>query len=764
MDSNDLKRVIEALIFAADAPLTPERIRETLETCSDEELAQTVETLNREYEASGHAFMIRHVAGGYQVTTRPQFSNWIKKLYLGRQKTRLSQAALESLAIIAFKQPISRVDIAQIRGVNSDAVIGTLLERKLVTISGRSDAVGRPLLYSTTPEFMEFFGINDLAELPKPREIEELIGKEGMPEEVLQALSSDKQLKLPISFEPEAAVENVSLPLLMPVATEAAVEQVEAVVRENATTEELAAQIEKSDEPALSSELDSTVSANLEENAEAAPFIPEEALHEEETLASDALAESALSSSVVAAKAQNEAEPATVASYDDAPALLSASESPQPVEDALPETVVPQSNADTPEPTLFNKKKERKRGKRATTNIDDVDGRAEAVAPQVQREVLAVETPVESFVAEKENESLASDLASEVMEDSTEASNSEKATEGGGSETQAASALEATSPSEIELDAVAIAEDALEPEPDVQLFAVSEVEPLAEPMVVESSATENLKIAAPLFEEAMPDSLPELFEPQVVEVAANAPIMMAYSAAPASSHAKAEDEHITAVVNSEALAEGPAVELDAPATETAPVVVHVASRAAMNEHENIHTEQFELATPSALATTAEASHNDAAIIVTSANDSEAMQEIDSWPEVTEVRVEEPVNFSDELAPIAVSASEHDHEPPTLSATATRAFESESFAPDESSSPEPVADVELALAAKPVGSETVMLAASPNPVGEASAPQVVATPPNGEQMRAGLTPEEDLAADLELRESESSYEEEKRFFV
>lgn len=210
MNPNDLKRVIEALIFAADAPLTPERIRETLEACTDEEIARTVETLNAEYEAAGHSFMIRQVAGGYQVTTRPEFGNWIKKLYLGRQKGRLSQAGLESLAIIAFKQPISRVDIAQIRGVNSDGVIGTLLERKLITISGRSEAIGRPLLYSTTPEFLEFFGINDLAELPKPREIEELIGKEGMSEEVLQALSSDKQLKLPISFEPEAGAEQLT--------------------------------------------------------------------------------------------------------------------------------------------------------------------------------------------------------------------------------------------------------------------------------------------------------------------------------------------------------------------------------------------------------------------------------------------------------------------------------------------------------------------------------------------------------------------------
>lgn len=287
MNPNDLKRVLEALIFAADAPLTPERIRETLEACTDEELAQTVETLNGEYEAAGHSFMIRHVAGGYQVTTRPEYSNWIRKLYLGRQKGRLSQAALESLAIIAFKQPISRVDIAQIRGVNSDAVIGTLLERKLVTISGRSEAIGRPLLYSTTSEFLEFFGINDLAELPKPREIEELIGKEGMPEEVLQALSSDKQLRLPISFEPEANAEGgvPNVPLLLPSSHER-VELVDAVVVEDDAVETTAPQIESASEETVPAEeplARDEVTAPIDEaaapitivsEAEVEPFIP----------------------------------------------------------------------------------------------------------------------------------------------------------------------------------------------------------------------------------------------------------------------------------------------------------------------------------------------------------------------------------------------------------------------------------------------------------------------------------------------------------
>jgi segregation and condensation protein B len=204
METQELKRIVEALIFAADEPLSGDRLAETLELENGFDPEALIAELNRDYQESGRAFAIRKVAGGYQIVTQQNYASWIRKLYLGRQKNRLSHAALETLALIAFKQPISRVDIAQIRGVNSDAVIGTLLERKLITISGRSETVGRPLLYSTTPEFLKYFGINDIADLPKPREIEELFSKEGMPEELLQALSqTDAQLSLPINGESE---------------------------------------------------------------------------------------------------------------------------------------------------------------------------------------------------------------------------------------------------------------------------------------------------------------------------------------------------------------------------------------------------------------------------------------------------------------------------------------------------------------------------------------------------------------------------------
>ncbi len=208
MNLNELKPIVEALVFASDSPVSLERLQETLEGVDAATIAEVITALNQDYAASERSFFIRLVGGGYHISTKPEFNTWIKKLFFGRQKYRLTQASMETLAIIAFKQPISRVDIAQIRGVNSDAVVGSLMERKLVTIVGRSEGVGRPLLYGTTPEFLKYFGINDLSELPKPREIEELFSKEGLPDEVAQLLAeTDKQLSLPISFEGESARE-----------------------------------------------------------------------------------------------------------------------------------------------------------------------------------------------------------------------------------------------------------------------------------------------------------------------------------------------------------------------------------------------------------------------------------------------------------------------------------------------------------------------------------------------------------------------------
>ena len=174
----NLKQVVEALIFASDIPISLEQIRGFIEETTVAQVRKAIETLNLEYKQSGRAFDIIQVAGGFQMVTRQSYSSWVKKLFHKRSKARLSQAALETLSIVAFKQPVPKSEISGVRGVSSDGVINTLLERKLVTIAGRSEGPGRPLLYRTTREFLRYFGVNSISDLPKPREIEDLLKEE----------------------------------------------------------------------------------------------------------------------------------------------------------------------------------------------------------------------------------------------------------------------------------------------------------------------------------------------------------------------------------------------------------------------------------------------------------------------------------------------------------------------------------------------------------------------------------------------------------
>ncbi|MFQ5824600.1 MAG: SMC-Scp complex subunit ScpB [bacterium] len=198
MDFEYQKRIVEALIFASDIPIAESKIANYIEGLSTKQVIKIVEELNQEYLKNHRAFYITKVAGGFQFNSRKDFAPWIKKLFKGRAKPKLSQAALESLAIIAFKQPISRVEVDSIRGVHSVGVIKNLLERNLISIAGRADTVGKPLLYSTTGEFLRYFGINDISELPKPKEIEEIMGKlDGTgeaSEKIIEALANQNSL------------------------------------------------------------------------------------------------------------------------------------------------------------------------------------------------------------------------------------------------------------------------------------------------------------------------------------------------------------------------------------------------------------------------------------------------------------------------------------------------------------------------------------------------------------------------------------------
>lgn len=180
------KEIIEALFFATDEPLTMRQVidifnildeGERPRRINEETILGHVETLNQEYEQTGRAMRIVKVAGGYQFATLPKFAVWLGKMLKEKSKRKLSISALESLAVIAYKQPVTKPEIEAIRGVNADYVLRTLLERSLVAIVGRAATPGRPLLYGTTREFLKHFGINDLSDLPKPREIDELMAE-----------------------------------------------------------------------------------------------------------------------------------------------------------------------------------------------------------------------------------------------------------------------------------------------------------------------------------------------------------------------------------------------------------------------------------------------------------------------------------------------------------------------------------------------------------------------------------------------------------
>ena len=159
--------VVEALLFASDVPLEAERIREVLDLEHAAAARGLVEELIARYEAEPRGLSVMEVGGGYRMVTRPELAPWLVRLARARTRVRLSRPALETLAIIAYKQPVSRPELDAVRGVNSDAVLDNLLERRLVRVAGRKEAPGRPFLYETTREFLVAFGLRDLDDLPR---------------------------------------------------------------------------------------------------------------------------------------------------------------------------------------------------------------------------------------------------------------------------------------------------------------------------------------------------------------------------------------------------------------------------------------------------------------------------------------------------------------------------------------------------------------------------------------------------------------------
>lgn len=179
-----LVHVVEALLFASDAPVEASRLQEVLGLSSSAEARELVEALRQRLEADGRALQVVEVGGGFRLVTRPEVAPWLVKLARSRTRSRLSRPALETLAIVAYRQPVSRPEVDAVRGVNSEGVLDNLLDRRMVRIAGRKDSPGRPFLYETTRDFLVAFGLRDLSDLPKPDGeliVPELASADGQP-------------------------------------------------------------------------------------------------------------------------------------------------------------------------------------------------------------------------------------------------------------------------------------------------------------------------------------------------------------------------------------------------------------------------------------------------------------------------------------------------------------------------------------------------------------------------------------------------------
>ena len=203
--SAELKAILEALIFASPEPLTPKAIFKLLATEPREDIQAALALLKQEYERPGGLQRVE-VAGGYQIVTRPDLHDWVRRLFNERTTQKLTVQALETLAVIAYRQPITAAEITEVRGVNTSGVLNTLLERHLIKIVGRKQVVGRPFLYATTREFLIRFGLNDLADLPKVEDMAEALGLDAP----ILVEQTPREEELPLSEpDPEEPGESI---------------------------------------------------------------------------------------------------------------------------------------------------------------------------------------------------------------------------------------------------------------------------------------------------------------------------------------------------------------------------------------------------------------------------------------------------------------------------------------------------------------------------------------------------------------------------
>jgi len=176
--SDHLKPIVEAMIFASPEPVTLKQLYKLLASEPKEDVDTALAAVRADYERPGGLQLVE-IAGGYQIVTRPELHEWVRKLFHERTTSKLSVQALETLAVIAYKQPVTSAEIAEIRGVSSSGgVLSTLVDRRLIKAVGRKQVVGRPFMYATTREFLERFGLNDLSDLPKVEEMSDALGFE----------------------------------------------------------------------------------------------------------------------------------------------------------------------------------------------------------------------------------------------------------------------------------------------------------------------------------------------------------------------------------------------------------------------------------------------------------------------------------------------------------------------------------------------------------------------------------------------------------
>lgn len=165
-DNEDLKKIVETLLFITDRPVKPARIADVVEKTDTKRVREVIMELQNEYAVRGSAVQIVEIGGGFQMSTKPEYGRWVRRLYNEKMTTKLSNAALETLAIIAYKQPITRAEMEGIRGVDVAGPLEKLIERSLVRVVGKKDTIGRPMVYGTTDEFLRLFGLNKISELP----------------------------------------------------------------------------------------------------------------------------------------------------------------------------------------------------------------------------------------------------------------------------------------------------------------------------------------------------------------------------------------------------------------------------------------------------------------------------------------------------------------------------------------------------------------------------------------------------------------------